>query len=188
MSNFVSSFFAGFLTSAAAGIATIIILLIPTLIDSAKANWRKRFRQQLKLSIQRGNLSFEDLEHIAERWQQNRNSVLQSLRVLLAEALSGEDSDIDKFVTEVRDLLKSHQYAEPYAELPENISLQLTRLTEAQPESKHSVTQLASSLSDLYSTHQRELTKQKKYSFWGFVIGLIGVLLSIPGLYITLTA
>lgn len=185
MSVSVNSLFTGIAPVALGGIFVIAISMIPIAIDTAKSNWRKRFRQQIKLAVQKGNLSFSDLEHIAERWFQNRNSVLQSLRVLLSEAVSGEDEDLSKCCTEVRDLLDQHQSREPYAELPENISLQLSRIRETRPELSTAVTQLASSLSDLYSTNQRELQKQKKFSYWGFIIGIIGLLLSAPSLYLT---
>ena len=185
MSTTVISLFTGIVPAALGGIVVIAISMIPIVVDTTKSHWRKRFRQQTRLAVQKGNLSFNDLEHIAERWFQNRNSVLQSLRVLLSEAVSGEDEELSKYCTEVRDLLEQHQSREPYAELPENISLQLSRITEARLELSPAVTQLASSLSDLYSTNQRELQKQKKFSYWGFIIGMIGLLLSVPSLYIT---
>lgn len=185
MSTTATSFISGFAPAAVGAIIAVVVSVIPIAIDSARTNWRKRFRQQVKLAIQIENLSFEDLEHISERWFQDRKSVLQSLRILLSEAVSGEDAELAKHCAQVRKLLVQHQAREPYSELPENISLQLARLTESQPESNAAVTQLAASLSELYSTNQRELQKQKKFSLWGFIIGIVGVLLSIPGLYVT---
>jgi hypothetical protein len=165
----------------------LAVTAIPIAADIAKRNWRNRFRQQIKLAIQHGNLTFQDLEHIAESWNQDRNSVLQSLRILLGEAVSTETADLAKNCEQVRGLLSKHQSQEPFAELPENISLQLARISESKPELNITVTQLASSLSELYSKNQRDLQKQKKYGLFGFIIGVIGVVLSIPGLYITFT-
>ena len=56
---------------------------------------------------------------MAERWNQDRKSVLQSLRVLLADALSGEQTDLVTATKRIRDLLKEHEAREPFAELPE---------------------------------------------------------------------
>ena len=185
MSTTATSIILGVAPAAIGAIIGVFVSVIPIAIDSARTNWRKRFRQQVKLAIQKEALSFEDLEHLSERWFQDRKAVLQSLRVLLSEAVSGEDLELAKHCNQVRELLSQHLAREPYSELPENISLQLKRLTESQPESGAAVTQLAASLSELYSTNQRELQTQKKFSLWGFIIGIVGVVLSIPGLYVT---
>lgn len=186
MSTSATSFLVGVSPAVVGAILGIIISAIPILIDTAKTNWRKRFRQQIRLGIQTGVLNFKDIEHVAERWNQDRQSVLQSLRVLHSEAVSGEDSELAKHLETIRGLLIQHQALEPYAELPENISIQLSRLAETVPNDSKAISQLAASLSELYSSNQRELSKQKKFSFWGFVVGVIGVMLSIPGLYVSL--
>jgi hypothetical protein len=154
-------------------------------IDYAKLNWRKRFRQQIKLAFIREAFIFQDLEHLSERWAQDRKAVLQSLRVLLADAVSGEDEELTKRVETVRKILLQHQAREPYSELPENIGLQLARIAESSSSTADAIAQLAVSLSELYSSNQRELIKQKKLSFWGFIVGVAGLLASIPGLYLT---
>jgi len=187
MSTIATSLLLGFSPIVAGVLIGTAVSVIPILIDTAKSHWRKRFRQQIRLAIQKEKITFSDMEHIAERWNQDRNAVLQSLRVLHSEAISGEDVELAKHCDATRQLLSQHQAREPYAELPENISLQLSRINEHDGASD-AVSQLASSLSELYSSNQREIAKQKKYSFWGFVIGILGVLLSIPGLYLSLRA
>jgi hypothetical protein len=177
----VLSIFSGAAPAVLGTLTGVLVSAFVVFVDYAKDQWRKRFRHQIKLALARESLSFTDLQHIAERWGQDRKQVLQSLRVLLAEGLSGEDKDLIPRVDSIRSLLAQHEAREPYAELPENISLQLASL--AKQESTD-VSQLASSLSDLYSKNQREATRQKKLSFWGFVVGVIGLLLSVPGLYI----
>lgn len=164
---------------------TAVVSAASITIDYAKLNWRKRFRQQIKLALIREAFVFQDLEHLSERWVQDRKAVLQSLRVLLSDAVSGEDGELSKRVETVRKILMQHQAREPYAELPENISLQLARIAESSSSIADAIAQLAVSLSELYSSNQRELIKQKKLSFWGFIVGVAGLLASIPGLYLT---
>lgn len=185
--NGASSFVIGLSPAMVGVLIGAAVSILPIIVDTAKSNWRKRFRQQLNLAIRKKSLTFEDMQHIAERWNQNRNSVLQSLRVIHSEAVSGEDAELSACCDLIRELLAKHQSREPYSELPENISLQLSRMNEVDGVAD-SISQLAASLSELYSSSQREIAKQKKYSFWGFVIGIVGVLLSVPGLYITLRA
>ena len=77
-------------TPVASAFAAIVGSALIVLIDWAKEKWRKRFREQLRAAISRQTLTYADLQHLAERWNQDRQSVLQSLRVLLSEAIAGE--------------------------------------------------------------------------------------------------
>lgn len=151
--------------------------------DWAREKWRKRFAEQLKPAVVKQTLTYSDLQHLAERWSQDRKAVLLALRVLLAESGSGEDQTLTDKRDFIRQLLGEHQSREPYAELPENISLQLAAIGAALTAHPNAVSQLASSLSDLYSKNQRELTRQKKLAVWGFIVGILGLLTSLPGVY-----
>lgn len=166
-----------------AAIVAVLGSTFTILIDWAKEKWRKRFREQLKAAISKQTLNYSDLQHVAERWQQDRQKVLQALRVLLSESLAGEDPSLTDKTEFIRQLLVEHQSREPYAELPENISLQLAALSPAHTNQPNAVPQLAASLSDLYSKNQRELTRQKKLAVWGFVVGVLGLLASLPGIF-----
>lgn len=185
MSSTVLSIFGSAAPLALGVVVAVFVSVLPLVMDSAKANWRKQFRRQVKLAVLRESLTFSDLQHVAERWSQDQKAVLQSLRVLLAEAVSGDDAEAAARAEQIRKLLTLHEAREPFSELPENISLQLTRLMHSANPEPEAVAQLAASLSELYSTNQRDAAKQRKLSFFGFVVGIIGVLLSIPGLYIT---
>ncbi|HIF9430206.1 TPA: hypothetical protein ACX6R9_002142 [Photobacterium damselae] len=164
----------------------LVIVCIPMLIDSVKTNWRKRFQQQLRKGIINKKLSYNDLQHLAERWSQDRKRILFSLRIILSDAMSGEDENLKDEVDEIKSLLNEHKNKEPFAELPENISLQLSQLEKYLPNNKDSILQLAASLSELYETNQYDLSKQKKLTIWGFVLGVLGLLVGVIGLYSTL--
>jgi len=104
----------------------IVIGLLPILKDSVESNWKKQFRKQVRLGIIKNHLTYEDMQHIAERWSQDRKSILFSLRIMHSEAISGEDEDLEKNIDSIRELIEKHQNQEPYSELPENISIQQT--------------------------------------------------------------
>lgn len=164
-------------------IALSLGLVIYMLADWAKEKWHKRFQEQLKASVSRETLNYSDLQHIAERWNQDRKSVLHTLRVLLSQAVADEDKLLSDKAEFVRNLLMEHQSREPYAELPENISLQLAAISPSLTGMPNAVPQLAASLSDLYSKNQMELIKQKKLAILGVAIGLLGLLASVPTIY-----
>lgn len=154
--------------------------------DSAESHWKKRFKEQVQKGISTGNLKSEDMPHLHERWMQDRQSVLYSLRIMLSDSISGEDDKLKDKSDILRKLIARHEEIEPYSELPENISIQLKALNEDNGVSDKVVKQLATSLTDLYSSNNDELSKQKKYTFWGFLVGILGVLISLSSLYIAI--
>ncbi len=168
-------------------IGAITIATIPMLIDSARNNWKKRFRQQVKAGITKGQLTYEDMLHISERWSQDRKGILLSLRIMHADAVSGEDEKLSEALASLRELINEHQKNEPFAELPENISIQLNQLTSIMdnPES-NKVSQLAASLSELYASNQNELLKQKRFTRWSFVVGAISLFVGAGSLYLSI--
>ncbi|WP_312781541.1 hypothetical protein [Acidovorax temperans] len=160
--------------------------MIPILKDWAESNWRKRFKEQLGKAIANEKLEPEDLGHLAERWNQDRRSVLSTLRSMLAESISGEIDTLKDKSAKLRELIKWHSEREPFAELPENIGLQLNTMKTQFPASASNIGQLATSMSELYSSNKADLKKQKLYSFWGFLVGILGLLLSVASLYLAL--
>jgi hypothetical protein len=177
----ISPLFAGIFLLVALGGAAVTLVAI--LIDVAKSNWRRKFLQYIRAAAINGSLKPTDLDHIAERWNQDRRSVLRSLLVLHSDAVAGEDSDLAKLPEVTRGLLQEHQTREPFAELPENISLQLNRIANGDGPTKESITQLATSLSELYSANRVELLKQKRIAIYGFFFALLGMPLTVQGLY-----
>jgi hypothetical protein len=161
------------------GAIGIAISIVPVLKDVAENHWRKQFRKQVKQALAAGELEYNDLQHIAERWSQDRKSVLQSLRVMLSDSLGGDEENLSGSRQLIRNLLREHERAEPYSELPENISLQLSTLTKVSEQNSPLVEQLASSLSELYSSNQRQLLRQSRYTVAGAFIVVIGVLIGV---------
>ncbi|WP_417435013.1 hypothetical protein [Idiomarina abyssalis] len=171
-------------------VITIIVSVIASFvvfIDFAKNNWRRRFRQQIRLGIASGNFTYNDMQHIAERWSQDRKAILLSLRIMHSDAVAGEDDKLTDSVEKLRYLIHEHQKIEPFAELPENVSLQLSSLQRA-VDSSEKIDQLAASLSSLYASNQNELQKQKKFTLWGFIIGTLGFVVGLVSLYATYNA
>ena len=136
--------------------------MIPILKDWAESNWRKRFKEQLGKAIANEKLEPEDLGHLAERWNQDRRSVLSTLRSMLAESISGEIDTLKDKSAKLRELIKWHSEREPFAELPENIGLQLNTMKTQFPASASNIGQLATSMSELYSSNKADLRKSCK--------------------------
>lgn len=168
----------------AGAVIGLFIGLFSILKDTAESNWKKQFRKQIRSAIIKNDLNHDDMMHIAERWFQDRKAILHSLRVMHSEAVSGEDSELSQRSQCIRELIKYHQDKEPYAELPENISIQLNGISNQSSDLSVKVTQLASSLSDLYSSNQLKLNRQVKLTYLGTITGVVGILIGIAGLYL----
>jgi hypothetical protein len=162
---------------------------LPLLNDAAKAKRKRRFREQIKMGVSNETLTYSDMQHIAESWSQDRKAILDGLRIMLADAIAGEDDKLFPTIDKIRELIEEHQEIEPYAELPENVSLQLSHLQKLVADSEsEKVGQLAASLSALYSSNQGDLSKQKKLTFFGVIFGVLGVVLGLISLYSSFVA
>lgn len=149
---------------------------------------RNRFLETLRKGItvkkdteKDETMTYSDLQHIAEDCNQNRQSILSGLRDMLSKATAG-DAELSKSKEKIRELLNIHQKKEPFAELPENISLQLAEIQDKPNNNK--IDQLAASLSTLYISHQRSISKEKTIARAGFVVGILGVVWSIGSYFI----
>lgn len=182
MSTEIFSVISGAAAPIIGAVIGIVIGILPILKDTAESNWKKQFRKQVRLGIIKNHLTYEDMQHIAERWSQDRKSILFSLRIMHSEAISGEDEELCKNVGTIRELIEKHQSQEPYSELPENISIQLNGLN-SKPGVKEQVSQLAASLSELYLSNQQKHARQVKFTYWGTIAGVIGVFIGVAGLY-----
>ena len=158
-------------------IAVIVVGLTPLASNLNKnRSDRSSFIETLKKGIESEKMTYPDLQHIAENFNQNRQSILSGLRVMLADSTGG-DEDLSESLENIRDLLEAHQKNEPFAELPENISLQLADIQD-NPSNKK-IDQLAASLSTLYISHQRSISKEKNIARAGIVIGVLSVIWSV---------
>lgn len=79
----------------------------------------------------------------------------------------------------IRKLVEEHRARTPFSELPENISLQLTALSTTHPNANVQVSQLAGSLGELYSKHQREIKKQKTIAVLSLLIGFVSLIVAV---------
>lgn len=158
------------------GVATQFLLM-----DLMKIITNYRFRIQLRASLAKRVVTYDDVQHLASRWMQRRAAVHHALRVALSDLLASSADVPAEHLAFVRDLLEKHEAKEPFSELPENISLQLEALEEDQ--TKAALRTLATSLSVLYEKNSKELGRQKMFGILGFVVGVIGVLVGVYPLF-----
>lgn len=145
---------------------------------------KKACERDLIAGIRNDRLAWNDVGHIAEQSNLNRSDLLWVLREIHRKAISGEDVSLAEHTDTIRHFLEQHMQNEPFAELPENISMQLTQLTEIGAPAQNLTRQLAASLTSLYTRNQLQLRRQVQISMWSFAIGILGLVSAIIGLYL----
>lgn len=133
-----------------------------------------RFRQLVKQKVAKCKMTYVDLMHIAARFRQGRAEILHSLRQAHGDTFTEQEAD-EAGRAHILGLMKKHEEEEPFAELPENIGLQLRSIQTDPASATHGIPQLAKSLGEVYSKNRRELKRQKNYSFLGLFVGLAGL-------------
>lgn len=162
---------------------------LPVMNGLSGSRDQRSFRQALKDGVIKEKITYGDLQHIAECWNQNRKSILYNLRMLLSEAIR-EEGELASSVDYIRELLASHQKNEPFAELPENISIQLNDIQGSLVQNalddvnRNKIDQLAASLSTLYVSNQHSISKEKNMTRAGFFIGLLGITWSVISFFV----
>lgn len=167
-------------------VASVIgsLTALPVIKELSASSSQRSFRQALKNGVIKKEVTYEDLQHIAECWGQNRKSILYNLRMLLSEAIR-EEGELANSVDYIRELLASHKKNEPFAELPENISIQLNDIQNSLEKNRVSdidrnkIEQLAASLSSLYLSNQHTISKERIMTRAGFFVGVLGIAWSV---------
>ncbi|MGC3992452.1 MAG: hypothetical protein QM796_22680 [Chthoniobacteraceae bacterium] len=161
--------------------STIVSFLF---IETERSKAKKTCERDLIAGIRNQRLTWNDVSHIAEQSNLSRSDLLWVLREIHRKAISGEDTELAEHTDGIRTFLEQHMQNEPFAELPENISMQLTQLAESGPAVQNIIRQLAASLTTLYTRNQTQLRRQTQISVWSFAVGIVGLLLAVIGLYL----
>jgi hypothetical protein len=156
----------------------VLIVMLGVLVWLIKRN-ENRFLQQAREIIANNVVTYDDVHDISETWHIERERLLHLLRTLLGESLEGKSEKLKLKSAVIRKLVEEHRARTPFSELPENISLQLTALSTTHPTANTQVSQLAGSLGELYSKHQREIKKQKTIAVLSLVIGFISLIVAV---------
>ena len=157
----------------------LLFIFLGVTIWLTKRNENKFLQQARKIIEANDDLSYDDIHNISQSWNIERERLLHLLRALLGEAMAEKTEASRSKVDAIRKLVRDHLTRTPYSELPENIGLQLTGLSTAYPAASPQISQLAGSLSELYSKNQRELKKQKAIAVWSFVVTIVSLIVAI---------
>lgn len=137
-----------------------------------------RFRQVVREKVAECRMTYGDLKHLAALFRQGRAEILHALREAHGATFTGQEAD-GANRAHILSLIGVHEDEQPFAELPENIGLQLVAIQTDQTSVSQGIPHLAKSLGELYSKNRLELRRQKNFSRLGFLVGVAGLLAAL---------
>lgn len=138
------------------------------------------FRRLVRQRI--ASCSYEDIKVLAEDANQSRSQVLKSMQAAFRRAVADQAADVSR--ERIKELIAKHKGDETFAELPENIRAQLISLEVDARVQKRTIVDLANSMGEIYSKNRRDLKRQKRFSFLGLAVGVVGVVVTVfPEIY-----
>ncbi|GKW29471.1 hypothetical protein AB6D34_18310 [Pectobacterium brasiliense] len=151
-----------------------IALLSFMLNDIFQSIKRRKCKETIKKSINAGIMKNEDIYLLAERWGVKREKISSVLNLILSDYLNEKDCP-DEPLGKIRNLIVWHQENDPFADLPENIKLQLLHLQKKTDTDHAGILQLSKSLNEIYLSNQRKAKREQRISIVSLLIGLIGL-------------
>jgi len=165
------------------GLLASVVGYFITQLTEVKSKQRKACKNDILQGIENEMLEWEDLEILAQRWKQNRTDIHWILSDLLHESLTEKDDKGKQLYTKVKELLKTEQKTEPFAELPESIRIHVENVSSRFREDGDDVLRpLAASICDSIVESDKKSESQRKLTTWSFFVGIISLFIGILSL------
>jgi hypothetical protein len=140
-------------------------------------DYRKRkFREELVAAIEHSQPKWQQITEIAETSDIPVAVAHQITRELHKNILTGASQKLQPHRALIESYIASHRRAEPFEGLPNEIRIHLERLNDALGDKEHLLDPLTSEIRELVTIYKREYRLQKRYTSWGFFLGLVGLL------------
>lgn len=142
----------------------------------------RRFRHmkaELRAAIVNNQPSWEELCQVAKHAMLKKTDLYAIIRGYMTEIIVKKGSDLAKHKDLIQGYIKSYESTEPYEGLKSvQIRLYLERLSREQAD-KDTLHALAGEISGMERFTELTNRKQRFYTFGGFLVGIIGVLLAV---------
>jgi len=136
----------------------------------------RQFVDKLERAILKSQPTWDQALQIASTLGKTPNDVYRCSRYWLADILSGDNRDLVPHQALLESYIAKHQRAEPFEGLPVDVRVQLERLRDLLPEREHLFDPLSQKIRDLVEMHSAERRSQRRYTVWGFALGVVGAL------------
>lgn len=161
------------------GVVTIVNELSTMLDNKNKKHKSEKFKVEMILAIEHSQPSWEELLDMAELSKVDVKSAYNVSREILKEILTGEKSELEKYKSLVEGYIAKHKKSEPFEDMPSQTRIHLERLASVISDKDFSLEPLTMQIRELVTVYESENKKQKNYTRWGFIVGIIAVCFAV---------
>lgn len=137
---------------------------------------RQKLLQDIGDAIKHSQPAWEQIVEIAESDGLGAKAAYELTRSIYRELLVGKGQEYELHKALIESYLAKHKKAEPFEGLPTETRMHLERLREALAGYDHLLESLTSQIRELVSVYENDKKAQKRYTAWGFFVGLFGVM------------
>ncbi len=162
------------LSIVAAVFSMIFVLYFWAKIDAHREFSRRQFKQEMVRAIQHTQPTWQQMLDIAETSNVSAATTYHLARQLHKEILVGADKELQPHRALIEGYISTHKRTEPFEGLPNEVRIHLERLRDHLDGKEHFLEPLTIQIRELVSVHRKEHRTQKRYTTWGFFIGVAG--------------
>lgn len=153
--------------------------------SSVYNRYDKNFQEDLKLTICNTSPypSWATLQDLALSHLVPQASIYSSLLELQKEVLTGRDKELLPHKELIATYISEYRQSEPFSEVPERIRSHLEHLLRIDKANFEILKILATEVESLSKINSRENSLQRRYTYWGYVAGIFGVLLALTAIF-----
>ncbi|NKE67853.1 hypothetical protein RAMLITH_18690 [Ramlibacter sp. RBP-2] len=157
------------------GIAAAILgLWLVVKIEEFKEDSRRKFKGEMVRAILHTQPSWQQMLDIAETSDVSVTTTYQLARELLKDILTGADKELQSHRALIEGYISTHKRTEPFEGLPNEIRIHLERLRDHLDGKDHFLEPLTIQIRELVTVYKKDYKAQKRYTTWGFFIGVAG--------------
>jgi hypothetical protein len=135
----------------------------------------RKFRKDLRGAIKHSQPQWDQLVEIAQSRHLNQRAAYSVARSLLRDVLTGTETELVSHRKLLEDYIAKYKAAEPFEGLPSETRVHLERLREALNGQNGLLDPLTAQIRELVSVYEKDKSRQRQYTFGGFVVGVGGL-------------
>ncbi len=159
------------------GFATCVLgLWLLFKIEEFKEDSKRKFKNEMVRAIIHTQPSWAQMLDIAETSDVSVATTYQLARELLKDILTGTDKELQNHRPLIEAYISMHKRTEPFEGLPNEIRIHLERLRDHLDGKDHFLEPLTIQIRELVTVYKKDYKAQKRYTAWGFFIGVAGAI------------
>ncbi|MBV9880810.1 MAG: hypothetical protein JO180_09970 [Gemmatirosa sp.] len=146
--------------------------------DRARRARLREFGQDLRETLPNGELTWQQVANIAMLRGISTADAHLAVQILWRDAVTGRAPEMQAHQATLEHYVTAYRDIEPFEGLPQPTRIHLERLREALRDDVGALQPLTMEIRELASIYERDKQAQRRYTVWGFFVGVFGILLA----------